>query len=146
MNQPNQQNNGGAKKRVLIIDDERAFTRLVKLNLEKTGEFEVEEQNDALKAVRSVQEFKPDLILLDVIMPDMDGGGIEASLKSDPNLCHIPVLYLTATLSQRETGVHGKLSGGALFLGKPVKMETLLFCIKENLNRSAGAWQFSAIK
>ena len=130
---------GVSKQRILIIDDEPAFTRLVKLNLEKTGEFEVREQNIAQHAVRTAREFDPNLILLDIIMPGTDGGEVYTSLKADPKLKNIPVLYVTATLSRHETGEHGLASGGALYLGKPVTLETLLTCIKENLREAVSA-------
>ena len=125
------------KKRILIIDDEPGFTRMVKLNLEKTGFFEVREENKATYAIPAAREFKPDLILLDVIMPSMDGGDVAAHIKNDRQLRDIPVVFLTATVSQRETGEVGLNSGGELFLGKPVSVETLIKCINENTRKPA---------
>ena len=78
------------KKRILIIDDEASFTRMVKLNLEKTGAFEVREENLALEAVATARAFKPDLILLDVIMPTMDGGDVAAQIQKDRVLRDTP--------------------------------------------------------
>jgi len=124
------------KKRILIIDDEPGFTRMVKLNLEKTGFFEVREENKATYAIPAAREFKPDLILLDVIMPTMDGGDIAAHIKADRHLRDIPVVFLTATVSQREAGEEGMKSGGALFLAKPVSVETLIKCINENTRKA----------
>ncbi|HMC27480.1 MAG TPA: response regulator [Verrucomicrobiae bacterium] len=126
------------KKRILIIDDEPGFTRMVKLNLEKTGFFEVREENKATYAIAAAREFKPDLILLDVIMPSMDGGDIAAHVKADKHLRGIPVVFLTATVSQREAGEAGLNSGGALFLAKPVSVENLIKCINENTRKPAG--------
>src|SRR2546426_9383800 len=124
------------KKRVLIVDDEASFTRMVKLNLEKTGFFEVREENKATYAIAAAREFKPDLILLDVIMPTMDGGDVAAHIKNDRQLKDIPVVFLTATVSQREAGDVGLNSGGELFLGKPVSVETLIKCINENTRKT----------
>jgi two-component system OmpR family response regulator len=124
------------KKRILIIDDEPGFTRMVKLNLEKTGFFEVREENKATYAIPAAREFKPDLILLDVIMPTMDGGDVAAHIKADRHLRDIPVVFLTATVSQREAGDDGMKSGGALFLAKPVSVETLIKCINENTRKA----------
>lgn len=126
------------KKRILIIDDEPGFTRMVKLNLEKTGFFEVREENKATYAIPAAREFKPDLILLDVIMPTMDGGDVAAHIKNDRQLRDIPVVFLTATVSQREAGADGLNSGGELFLAKPVSVETLIKCINENTRKPAG--------
>ena len=123
------------RKRILIIDDEPGFTRMVKLNLEKTGFFEVREENKATYAIAAAREFKPDLILLDVIMPSMDGGDIAAHMKNDRHLRDVPVIFLTATVSQREAGDGGLNSGGALFLAKPVSLENLIKCINENTRK-----------
>jgi len=123
------------KKRILIIDDEPGFTRMVKLNLEKTGFFEVREENKATYAIPAAREFKPDLILLDVIMPTMDGGDIAAHMKTDKHLRDVPVVFLTATVSQREAGDGGLNSGGALFLAKPVSVENLIKCINDNTRK-----------
>ncbi len=125
------------RKRILIIDDEPGFTRMVKLNLEKTGFFEVREENKATYAIAAAREFKPDLILLDVIMPSMDGGDIAAHMKNDRHLRDVPVIFLTATVSQREAGDGGLNSGGALFLAKPVSLENLIKCINENTRKAA---------
>ena len=95
------------KKRILIIDDEASFTRMVKLNLEKTGAFEVREENRAAYALTAAREFKPDVILLDVIMPTMDGGDVAAHIRNDRNLKNTPIIFLTATVSQREAGQAG---------------------------------------
>lgn len=123
----------GMKQRVLIVDDEPSFTRMVKLNLERTGEFEVMEENDATNAMKVAREFKPNIILLDLIMPLKDGGELRTMLKNDPELGHIPVLFVTATVSAREAGRHGLPAKDGIFLGKPITVETLVRCIKENL-------------
>jgi two-component system, OmpR family, response regulator len=124
---------GMEKKRILIIDDEASFTRMVRINLEKTGEFEVREENRAGLALATAREFKPDLILLDVIMPTMDGGDVAGLIKKDRLLSRVPVIFLTATVSQREAGADGLTSGGSLFLAKPVSVDNLVARIKEHL-------------
>jgi len=123
-----------ARKRVLIIDDEPSFTRMVRLNLEKTGMFEVREENRATGAVNTARDFKPDLILLDVIMPTMDGGDVAAQIQNDRHLKGTPIIFLTATVSQREAGPSGMLnSGGCIFLAKPVSLEALVKVINESI-------------
>jgi DNA-binding response OmpR family regulator len=123
------------KKRILIVDDEASFTRMVKLNLEKTGQFEVRAENKATYAMPAAREFKPDLIILDVIMPNLDGGDIFSQLQNDRHLKNTPVIFLTATVSPREAGVKGFNSGGALFLAKPVTLENLIACINEHIRK-----------
>ncbi len=127
------------KKRILIIDDEPSFTRMVKLNLEKTGAFEVREENKATSALATAREFKPDLILLDVIMPTLDGGDVAGQIENDRQLRRTPVVFLTATVTHREAGPGGRLtSGGAVFVPKPVSLDHLIRCITENLGTRSG--------
>jgi DNA-binding response OmpR family regulator len=123
------------KKRILIVDDEVSFARMVKLNLEKSGKFEVRTENKATYAMAAAREFKPDLILLDVIMPSMDGGDVSHQLKRDRQFCEIPIIFLTATVSKREAGEGGLNSGGDLFLAKPISVEALIACINERLRK-----------
>lgn len=123
------------KIRILIIDDEPSFTRMVKLNLEKAGRYEVREENRALHAVAAAREFKPDLILLDVIMPAMDGGDVAAKIKNDSHLRGIPILFLTATVSVREAGKDGLNAGGDLFLAKPISVDALIDVIHRHCRR-----------
>jgi two-component system, OmpR family, response regulator len=130
---------GMDKKRILIVDDEASFTRMVKLNLEKTGSFEVREENKATYALAAAREFKPDLILLDVIMPTMDGGDVAAHFEKDKHLKGTPIVFLTATVSRREAGPAGLNSGGSLFLAKPVSLENLIKCINENVRKAPGS-------
>jgi DNA-binding response OmpR family regulator len=123
------------KKRILIIDDEVSFARMVKINLEKTGAFEVRVENRAAAAVPAAREFRPDLVLLDVIMPNMDGGDVAKQIKRDRALRGTPIVFLTATVSKREAGEGGFNSGGELFLAKPVSVEALIACINEHVRK-----------
>lgn len=122
-----------AKKKILIVDDETNLTMLVKLNLEKTGRYEVREENRARKALASAREFKPDLVLLDVMMPDLDGGDVLAQLKDDVNLRNVPVVFLTATVLKEDLAKQGGKIGGHPFIPKPFKAEVLLDQIKKML-------------
>jgi CheY-like chemotaxis protein len=127
--------NASDKKRILIVDDEVSFARMVKLNLEKTGTFEVRVENKASYALPAAREFKPDLVILDVLMPGMDGGDVANLIKRDRNLWDTPVIFLTATVSKREAGQGGLNSGGELFLAKPVTVENLIQCINERVRK-----------
>jgi len=119
-------------KKVLVIDDEAGFTKLLKMNLEKTGDYEVQIQNNSLKALSAAQEFLPDVILLDIVMPGMDGGDVAAQFQEDPNLQKIPVVMLTALVSQGETSQGAVAQSGATpVLPKPVNMEVLTRCLEE---------------
>lgn len=124
------------QKRILVIDDEPALTRMIRLNLEPTKRYVVREENRAPHAHTTAREFKPDLILLDVIMPGTDGGELASRFRADPALKDIPVIFLTATLSKREAA-EGMINGGYLFLPKPVGLKNLVECIENALAAKA---------
>lgn len=121
------------KKRILVVDDEVALTRMVKLNLEQTGNYEVRTENQGSMAIAAAREFKPDLIMLDVMMPDMTGDEVAAQLKEDPELEHIKYIFMTAIVTKDETGAAGSTIGGNVFLAKPVKTEELVAAIEKML-------------
>ncbi|MCX6910246.1 MAG: response regulator [Verrucomicrobia bacterium] len=128
------------KKRILVVDDEVGFTRMVRLNLEQTGTYEVKEVNEGKAALATARTFRPDLILLDVVMPDMDGGDVAASIQQDPILKKVPVIFVTAVVRKREAGSAGMVSGGALFLAKPIGVVELIEAIESALGKpNAGA-------
>ncbi|MDB5293774.1 MAG: hypothetical protein JWL69_5015 [Phycisphaerales bacterium] len=114
------------KKRILIVDDEPDLTLLVKLNLEKTGRYEVREENRARNALVAARDFKPDLVLLDVMMPDLDGGDVLAQFKRDSKLKDLPVVFLTATVLKEELAKKGGSIGGCPAIPKPFRVEVLL--------------------
>lgn len=120
-------------KKILVVDDEPSLTRLVKANLERTGLFEVRTENHGNKAMEAARQFKPHLVLLDVMMPDMSGSDIAAAMKEDPQLCTIPHIFLTAIVTRDETAATGSEIGGHLFLAKPVKTEELVASINKVL-------------
>jgi two-component system, OmpR family, response regulator len=121
------------KKRILIIDDEASVTRSIKLNLEVLGTYEVRAENQARHALRTAREFRPDLILLDVMMPEMDGGAVAAELQADPQLKTTPIVFLTAIVSKEETKGHEAVIGGFSYLAKPVNLTELTRCIEQHL-------------
>jgi len=121
------------KKRILVVDDEPALTRMVKLNLERTGNYEVRTENQGSKAVQAAREFKPDLIFLDVMMPDMSGDEVSAQLKEDEELSRIKFIFMTAIVTRDETESMGSNIGGHVFLAKPVKTDELLATIERVL-------------
>ena len=124
------------KKRLLLVDDEEAFARILKLNLEETGSYEVSVETDGTKAVATVRAFQPDLILLDVVMPDTDGGSIGGEILADKELQKIPIVYLTAAISRKELGGPSGVVGGRLFVAKPVEKKALIQLIEEQLAKS----------
>ena len=119
-------------KKILVVDDEAGFTRLLQMNLEKSGDYEVRVENESRHAVEAAREFKPDVIVLDVVMPGMDGGDVSAALRRDVYLAQIPIIMLTALVSNDEVGSGSVVqSGDKIMLGKPVDLERLVRCIEE---------------
>ena len=121
------------KKRILVVDDEVALTRIIKLNLERTGNYEVRTENRGSMAIPAAKEFRPDLIFLDVMMPDMGGDDIAALLNEDPILSNIAFVFMTAIVTKEETQSKTTKIGGNLFLAKPVKTEELIATIEQVL-------------
>lgn len=121
------------KTKILIIDDESLFTEMVKLNLEETGRFEVKIENDPRLAIQSALSFLPDLILLDIIMPDIEGPDVMAMFREEPLLRNVPIIFLTATIRKDEAQEGDGLIGGHLFLAKPCSVEDLISAIESQL-------------
>lgn len=125
--------NAPAKIRVLVIDDEASFTKMVKLNLEATGHHQVETLNESRRAIEVAREFRPHVILLDVVMPEMDGGDVAINLRTRTATKDIPIIFVSAMVSQRESHAGFYESGGEHFLAKPVSTETLCGAIEKIL-------------
>lgn len=121
------------KKRILLIDDEPDVTYLLKLYLEKTGAYEVREENRGERALAVARVFKPDLILLDVMMPNVDGGQVAAQLKADEKLKDTPVVFLTAVVAKEEAEKQQGWIGGKPFIAKPASPEEVLASIRKYL-------------
>lgn len=121
------------KKKVLIIDDERSFTGLLRTNLDRGGAYEVLEENDSRKALEVARAFKPDIILLDVVMPNMDGGQVLAALQADKDLKQTPVIFLTATISRQGLDARGHKIANFPFLAKPFDLKDLEKLIKKQI-------------
>jgi len=122
-----------AKKRILVVDDERSITRLLKLNLEQTGEYEVATENVSKAALAVAEAFRPDLILADVMMPGLDGGTMASQLQASPRLKGVPVVFLTAAVTREEVRTRRGLVGGQPFLAKPVDLREVLTCLQRHL-------------
>ncbi len=121
------------KKRILVVDDEAVITRTLKLYLEGTGSYEVRTENEGSHALQAAREFNPDLIRLDLVMPDPDGATLASELGGDSELQNIPIIFLTALVSEKEVGAQGKEIGGHPFLAKPVNPERVVECIEQQL-------------
>jgi CheY-like chemotaxis protein len=127
-------------RKILLVDDEAGFTQLLKMNLEKGGRYEVRIENDSTKAVSVAHSFLPDVILLDVVMPGMDGGDVQAALQSDRTLSRVPILMLTALVDSTELSEGGVAQAGSqMFLPKPVNLALLFRVLDEILGETGAA-------
>ncbi len=122
------------KKRILVVDDEPSITRLLKINLEETNQYLVQVESSAAGVLETARWFRPDLVLLDVMMPDGDGGEVASRLQELPGFKEVPIVFLTAAATKQEVSAgHGQI-GGLPFLAKPVDMSEVIGCLKEHLH------------
>lgn len=119
------------KKKVLVIDDEKLFTELIKANLELTGKYEVETENKGENAKFTTRDFKPDIILVDVIMPGKSGVSVVAELKEDEELKDIPVVFLTALATTQKTVEQDITISDHPFISKPISIKDLIGSIEK---------------
>src|SRR5712691_10245770 len=108
-------------RRILIVDNDRDSTHVVKILLERTGRYFVLEENDATRAHLSARNFRPDLILLDTVMPGTDGGEVAAQIQADPDLQGTPIIFLTALVTKAEAKTGLRIQGHP-FLAKPISI------------------------
>lgn len=125
------------KNRILVIDDSVGVTKILKLSLELTGLYEVREEHTGRSGVEVARQFRPDLVLLDVMMPDMDGGDVARQIEADPSLKEIRIVFLTALVSKEDTAGHQLTRGGYRFLSKPISFKEVNGCVAEELSRAS---------
>lgn len=116
---------------LLVVDDEPELIRLVGLNLEQAG-FRVRTARDGREAMELLVQQRPDLLLLDVMMPRLDGWGVLAELQQHERFADLPVVMLTA-LSGEGDVIRAHLSGAVHYLTKPFDQAGLLATIREAL-------------
>jgi DNA-binding response OmpR family regulator len=118
---------------ILLIDDEQDFREVIGKSLVKQG-FEVREASDGKEGLRRAAENRPDLILCDLLMPQMNGYEVLAALRGEERLADIPVIFLTARSEPAEVR-QGMNLGVDDYLTKPANIQDLLGAIKARLNR-----------
>src|SRR5689334_11589899 len=119
------------KKRILLVDDEPDFTDTMRLVLEADGYYEVAVENEATRALTAAREFDPDLIVLDVMMPEIDGTDVAATLREDPRFATVPIVFMTALVSSQEAkGAHGSKH---TYLPKHTPVDELIDVLEEKL-------------
>ncbi|HUN55432.1 MAG TPA: response regulator [Smithella sp.] len=124
--------------KVLAIDDEADFCYFVKKNLMQSGMFDVVIATNGAEGIKMAEMEKPDIILLDLFMPDMPGEDVAAALEENPSTAKIPILYVTA-LATNEDVVEGKEDkiGNNYILPKPVRTKKLIETIVKILGEKS---------
>lgn len=125
-------------KKILIVDDETALVRLIQLNLEATGRYQVKTETQGMEALNAARAFQPDLILLDVVMPGLSGPEVASQIRADKSLKHIPIVFLTAAVLKDgpASATDGPSEKGGIplpFIAKPVSTMELIKHIEETL-------------
>jgi DNA-binding response OmpR family regulator len=114
--------------KILVIDDEAEITDIIATFLTEAG-YRVEMENSGMSGLEKAKTFKPDLILLDIMMPFMDGYEVCEELKKNPQTKKTPIVFLTAKDAKSDEGRSFR-SGGDMFIKKPFSCERLLEMVK----------------
>ena len=119
------------KKKVLLVDDEKSLTTLLKLNLEETGRYEVRAVNLGEEALPAAREFKPDImLLLDLIMPYMPGGNVVAQFEAEAEFQNLPIVFMTAAIQRSRVAENDGMVSGKPCLAKPASLEEIMAMIE----------------
>ncbi len=121
-------------KKVLVVDDENDFCYFLKKNLEGVGGFEVEVCYDGLSGLAKARLWQPDIVLLDVMMPDMGGGDVATALRDDEITKSIPIIFITALAKTYNLKDKENSKDGELFIAKSVIIAELV----ESINKLTG--------
>lgn len=122
-----------SKQTILVVDDERDLLDLIEYNLKKEG-FKVLKAENGEEGISKAKEHKPDLILLDIMMPKMDGLEAVEIMRKDEDLKKTPIIFLTAR-SDEKTEIDGLNKGGDDYITKPISTTKLVSRIKAVLRR-----------
>ncbi|MER6911702.1 response regulator [Streptomyces sp. NPDC000594] len=126
----------GASGRVLVVDDNRVIRQLIRVNLELEG-FEVVTAADGAECLEVIEEARPDVVTLDVVMPRLDGIRTAARLRADPETSHLPVAIISAcTQHEVESGI---AAGVDAFLAKPFEPAELVRLVRGLVGRERPA-------
>jgi CheY-like chemotaxis protein len=124
-----------AARRVLIVDDERKNRQLIEVMLGEDG-YHVLTASCGADALAMIEASAPDLVLLDVMMPGMDGYQVASRIRSNPATAHIPVVILTS-LGDQNSITHGLGAGAEKVLAKPINRAELRACVRSLLSERA---------
>ena len=116
--------------KILIVDDDDKSLRLLEAKLRTMGFEQILKAGNGRECLTVARQEKPDLIFLDVMMPEMDGGEVKSELSEDERTRDIPVIFSTALVTDQEIEKKGGEIGGEIFLAKPSDSEKIERAIK----------------
>lgn len=122
-------------KKVLIVDDNVLLSQTLKDGLESADSYDVRVVNNPLFAKRVALQSRPDVMILDVVMPGKDGGTVAFEMREDPGLKAVPFLFLTSIVGKDEVDAHGGIIGDESVLAKPVSIDELVRHLDRLLSR-----------
>ncbi|MBN1780583.1 response regulator [bacterium] len=127
-------------KNILIIEDNRKYSKLIQMNLQAAG-YHVITSESGLQGLNATRQFKPDLILLDIMLPELDGHKISRLLKKDRQFKHIPILMLTSRDLDKDR-YYATASNVEGYLLKTEPIEKILQKVKDSLNKNQSIGRF----
>jgi two-component system sensor histidine kinase/response regulator len=126
-------------KKILVVDDKQSVTTLYRKLIEQDGRYEVFTENVGSRAVETARQCRPDLILLDILMPDTLGSEVAAEIRADPALADTKVVFVTAMLKASEEKKASQAGGGYRILAKPISRQDLFLAINQALASPVGS-------
>ena len=112
-------------KTILVVDDQLYIRRLIQTKLQQRG-YTVRLAEDGKEAVDKARAESPDLIIMDIMMPAMDGSEAAEHIRADATTAHIPIIFLTELVKKEEEAISGHMIGGNYFIAKPFRAEELV--------------------
>jgi DNA-binding response OmpR family regulator len=124
------------RKKILVVDDDTALTDVLKQQFAQHAEYEVRVENNAVNAAIVARQFRPDLVLLDIMMPGQDGGDVAASIRSQMAVQRVTIVYMTGAVRKKEVDEGQGFIGEEPFIAKPFDFQYLIRRIRQHLAKS----------
>jgi DNA-binding response OmpR family regulator len=119
---------------ILVVDDDRDVAQSIELSLRRRG-YRVTLAHSGVEALKTLRRYRPDIVILDILMPGMSGLEVCRHLRTDPNTVELPIIFLTAR-GQEQDRIDGLRAGADDYLSKPFNLEELLLRVKAVLRRA----------
>ena len=122
---------GKRKRRILAVDDEVEFLELLELNFQRNGRYEFRTEADSVAAIAVVESYQPDLCIIDLKMPRLDGAELIDRIRAESHFGDVPIIILTALLDG--TAIEAVTKDNVLHLSKPASWKKLFYCVEAHL-------------